>query len=102
MTGLELEACLAGRSNYWSYVLHCSRPTREHIQPLLKYYTLSQGEQIHIAGWPPLDPFVEGSPGFYSMSAEGGLSNSPATALDSRGADYELNRLPDSIANVCR
>lgn len=23
----------------------------EHIQPLLKYYTLSQGEQIHVAAW---------------------------------------------------
>lgn len=43
----------------------------EHIQPLLKYYTFSQGEQIHVAAWPPLEPFVEGSPGFYSMSAEG-------------------------------
>lgn len=40
----------------------------EHIQPLLKYYTLSQDEQIHVAAWPPLDPFIEGSPGFYSMS----------------------------------
>lgn len=40
----------------------------EHIQPLLKYYTLSQGEQIHVAAWPPLDPFIDGSPGFYSMS----------------------------------
>ena len=44
----------------------------EHIQPLLKYYTFSQGEQIHVAAWPPLDPFIEGSPGFYSMSVEGG------------------------------
>ena len=43
----------------------------EHIQPLLKYYTFSQGEQIHVAAWPPLDPFIEGSPGFYSMSVEG-------------------------------
>ncbi|KAK3071905.1 hypothetical protein LTR53_007782 [Teratosphaeriaceae sp. CCFEE 6253] len=43
----------------------------EHIQPLLKYYTLSQNEQIHIAGWPPLDPFVQDSPGFWSMTAEG-------------------------------
>lgn len=43
----------------------------EHIQPLLKYYTFSQGEQIHVAAWPPLDPFIEGSPGFYSMSIEG-------------------------------
>jgi nitrilase len=43
----------------------------EHNQPLLKYYTLSQHEQIHIAGWPPLDPFVKDSTGFWSMSAEG-------------------------------
>lgn len=43
----------------------------EHINPLLKYYTFSQGEQIHIAAWPPLDPFIDGSPGFYSMSVEG-------------------------------
>ena len=45
----------------------------EHIQPLLKYYTFSQGEQIHVAAWPPLDAFMEGSPGFYSMSVEGML-----------------------------
>lgn len=43
----------------------------EHIQPLLKYYTFSQGEQIHVAAWPPLDGFIQGSPGFYSMSIEG-------------------------------
>lgn len=45
----------------------------EHIQPLLKYYTFSQGEQIHVAAWPPLDGFIQGSPGFYSMSIEGKL-----------------------------
>jgi nitrilase len=43
----------------------------EHIQPLLKYYTFSQGEQIHVAAWPPVDPFIKGSPGFFSMSIEG-------------------------------
>lgn len=43
----------------------------EHNQPLLKYYTFSQHEQIHVAGWPPLDSFTEGSDGFWSMSAEG-------------------------------
>jgi nitrilase len=45
----------------------------EHIQPLLKVYTFSQNEQIHIAAWPPLDPFIEGSPGFWSMSLEGNI-----------------------------
>lgn len=43
----------------------------EHIQPLLKYYTFSQNEDIHVAAWPPLDDFVNGSPGFFSMSVEG-------------------------------
>lgn len=45
----------------------------EHIQPLLKYHTLSQQEQIHVAAWPVLYPFVEGSPGFWSMTADGQL-----------------------------
>jgi nitrilase len=45
----------------------------EHIQPLLKYYTFSQNEQVHIAAWPPLDDFIQGSPGFWSMSSEGGM-----------------------------
>ena len=45
----------------------------EHIQPLLKYHTLAQKEQIHVAAWPPLYPFVEGSPGFWSMTADGEL-----------------------------
>jgi predicted amidohydrolase len=43
----------------------------EHINPLLKYYTFSQNEQIHVAAWPVLSPFVDGSPGFYSMTVEG-------------------------------
>lgn len=42
----------------------------EHIQPLLKYQTMYQKEEIHIAAWPPLEPHT-GGPGFYSMSAEG-------------------------------
>lgn len=46
----------------------------EHIQPLLKYYTFSQNEQIHIGAWPPLDPFIQGSPGLWSMSVEGTCS----------------------------
>ncbi|KAK1673176.1 carbon-nitrogen hydrolase [Colletotrichum godetiae] len=28
----------------------------EHTQPLLKYRTYAQGEQIHIAAWPPMMP----------------------------------------------
>jgi nitrilase len=43
----------------------------EHIQPLLKYHTMSQREQIHVAAWPMLHPFQEGSEGLYSMTTEG-------------------------------
>lgn len=28
----------------------------EHTQPLLKYHTFTQGEQIHVAAWPPMMP----------------------------------------------
>lgn len=56
----------------------------EHIQPLLKFYTFSQGEQIHVAAWPPLDTFVDGSPGFYSMTDEGCLTASRAYAMESQ------------------
>jgi len=42
----------------------------EHLQPLLKYNTYLQREEIHNAAWPPLYPFVEG-PGLWSMSADG-------------------------------
>ncbi|RMZ75994.1 hypothetical protein DV738_g5152, partial [Chaetothyriales sp. CBS 135597] len=56
----------------------------EHLQPLLKFYTFSQGEQIHVAAWPVLDPFVEGSPGFWSMSAEGTLSTAQIYAVESQ------------------
>lgn len=48
----------------------------EHIQPLLKYNTVLQGPEIHVAAWPPVGPHPEGSPAFWSMSREGcrGLS----------------------------
>lgn len=32
----------------------------EHTQPLLKYHTHLQGENIHLAAWPPLAPFPGG------------------------------------------
>tara|TARA_R110002003_G_scaffold141_11_gene12957 strand:- start:1151 stop:1543 length:393 start_codon:yes stop_codon:yes gene_type:complete len=43
----------------------------EHMQPLLKYHTMSLREQIHVAAWPPIHPFEEGSQGLYSMTPEG-------------------------------
>ncbi|KXL43947.1 hypothetical protein M433DRAFT_151325 [Acidomyces richmondensis BFW] len=57
---------------------------REHIQPLLKYFTFSQGEQVHVAAWPPLDTFIQDSPGFFSMSAEGCLCLSQAYAIEAQ------------------
>jgi predicted amidohydrolase len=41
----------------------------EHVQPLLKYQTYSQREQIHVAAWPPL--FKHTGKGLFSMSAAG-------------------------------
>ncbi|ETN40314.1 uncharacterized protein HMPREF1541_04590 [Cyphellophora europaea CBS 101466] len=56
----------------------------EHIQPLLKYFTLSQQEQIHVAAWPPLNDFIEGSPGFWSMSTEGCRNQAQTYAIESQ------------------
>lgn len=44
----------------------------EHIQPLLKFHTLSQNEEIHVAAWPPVMPH-DGADSFWSMSREGEL-----------------------------
>lgn len=41
----------------------------EHIQPLLKYHTYSQREQIHVAAWPPV--FHDDGTALYSMTKEG-------------------------------
>ena len=56
----------------------------EHVQPLLKFYTFSQGEQIHVAAWPPLTDFEGGSPGLQSMTNEGGLALGKAYAQESQ------------------
>ncbi|KAJ5585267.1 Carbon-nitrogen hydrolase [Penicillium hispanicum] len=41
----------------------------EHLQPLLKYHTLSQQEDIHVAAWPPAPPH-SGGPETWFMSGE--------------------------------
>lgn len=42
----------------------------EHSQPLLRYHTYSQGEEIHVASWPPMLDWERGRfP--YSTAAEG-------------------------------
>ena len=42
----------------------------EHTQPLLKFHTFHQNEEIHVAAWPPVFAH-DGSPGLWSMSREG-------------------------------
>ncbi|KAI8242970.1 Arylacetonitrilase [Colletotrichum sp. SAR 10_99] len=45
----------------------------EHSQPLLRYHTYSQGEEIHVAAWPPMNyfnSFPEGS-ALWSQCREG-------------------------------
>lgn len=51
--------------NYACSALQCW----EHIQPLLKFNTISQGEQIHVAAWPALFPHLGFEP--FSMADEG-------------------------------
>lgn len=55
----------------------------EHIQPLLKFHTMSQGEQIHVSAWPSVTPH-SGRDGkdFWSMSAEGTQALSAAYAIE--------------------
>ena len=45
----------------------------EHIQPLLKYHTITQHEKIHIAAWPPVFPYA-GPQELWSMTKEGECS----------------------------
>lgn len=42
----------------------------EHVQPLLKYHTHVQGEQIHVAAWPPMMPGQDGA-SFWNTTTEG-------------------------------
>ncbi|KAF2655702.1 carbon-nitrogen hydrolase [Lophiostoma macrostomum CBS 122681] len=55
----------------------------EHTQPLLKYHTISQKEQIHVSAWPPLFPFDPAGEDVFSISAEGVQSLSQAYAIES-------------------
>ncbi|KAK9778184.1 putative CN hydrolase domain-containing protein [Seiridium cardinale] len=54
----------------------------EHIQPLLKFNTMAQKEQIHVSAWPSLTPH-SGGPDLWSMSAEGCLALSATYAIES-------------------
>ncbi|KAF2262878.1 carbon-nitrogen hydrolase [Lojkania enalia] len=54
----------------------------ENLQPLLKYHTISQREQIHISAWPPVQA-DEDWKGLFSMSAEGVQILSQTYAMES-------------------
>ncbi|TDZ34033.1 Arylacetonitrilase [Colletotrichum spinosum] len=54
----------------------------EHIQPLLKFNTIAQREEIHVAAWPSLTPHSGGGPDMWSMSAEGCQTLSRTYAIE--------------------
>lgn len=55
----------------------------EHIQPLLKFHTISQGEEIHVAAWPSVTPHSgPGGKDWWSMSAEGTQTISATYAIE--------------------
>lgn len=60
----------------------------EHVQPLLKYHTYLQHEEIHVAAWPPLEPHP-GGPALWGMSAEGCQCQSQTYAIEA--AAYVLH-----------
>ncbi|KAK8248708.1 carbon-nitrogen hydrolase [Phyllosticta capitalensis] len=56
----------------------------EHSQPLLRYHTYSQGEEIHVAAWPPMNyfkSFPEGS-ALWSQCREGAHNLSTTHAIE--------------------
>ncbi|KAK1452891.1 hypothetical protein CPAR01_12739 [Colletotrichum paranaense] len=55
----------------------------EHIQPLLKYNTIAQKEEIHVSAWPSVTPHSGGGPDMWSMSAEGCHNLSRTYAIES-------------------
>ncbi|KAI5868696.1 carbon-nitrogen hydrolase [Durotheca rogersii] len=56
----------------------------EHTQPLLKYHSITQGEVIHVAMWPPLEPAVSvDQHGLWSMTAHGCQNLSQTYAIES-------------------
>ncbi|KAK6840446.1 hypothetical protein PG995_016200 [Apiospora arundinis] len=54
----------------------------EHCQPLLKYHTYTQREQIHVSAWPPV--FAHQGPELWSMSREGVENMSRTYAIESQ------------------
>ncbi|OJJ03924.1 hypothetical protein ASPVEDRAFT_195809 [Aspergillus versicolor CBS 583.65] len=55
----------------------------EHYNPLLKYHTFAQGEEIHVAAWPPVMPHPGGKHS-YSMSQEAVEAASRVYSMESQ------------------
>jgi len=56
----------------------------EHSQPLLRYHTYSQGEEIHVAAWPPMNSYKDFEPGsaLWSQCREGARNLSSTHAIE--------------------
>ncbi|PSN61604.1 carbon-nitrogen hydrolase [Corynespora cassiicola Philippines] len=56
----------------------------EHSQPLLRYHTYSQGEQIHVAAWPPMNYYDSFPPqtALWSQCREGAHNLSTTHAIE--------------------
>ncbi|KAB5535375.1 carbon-nitrogen hydrolase [Coniochaeta sp. 2T2.1] len=71
--GPELGVIKVGTLNCW-----------EHAQPLLKFHEIQQGVVIHVAMWPPIDPYPGvDHPGLWSMTADGCQNLSQTFAIES-------------------
>lgn len=68
----------------------------EHAQPLLKFNTISQKEEIHCAAWPPIVPH-QGGPDLWSLSKEG---ESQVIGYCVPMAADRIYRLPESIPGL--
>jgi nitrilase len=49
----------------------------EHTQPLLRFHTYTQGEEFHIAAWPPMFKREWNKDSLYSTVSEGSRIKSP-------------------------
>lgn len=70
----------------------------EHAQPLLKYSTILQNEDFHVAAWPPVFEHG-GGPGLWSMSREG-LSCIVLSRINLLSHSHQYNRHSKFISNI--
>jgi nitrilase len=79
----------------------------EHTQPLLKYHTMSQREDIHVAAWPPLFPHSGNSmlkEDLFSLSKDGRSTAAVARCLANgylQVARFSHRRMPLSPDASC-